>query len=167
MDKLLPSAALLLAVTVAATAATAITVTTATLGAQTASTFDRGCGPVATWPRLGLTSGTPKIGTKIQITGSLLAPGRTTITAIGLSNTKWGSIPLPLMIDPRPGPPCKLLVSLDVLLFGSSTGQGQQAWTFQIPNDRRLIGVKVYLQMANSNGRGNEHWTEGLAITIG
>ena len=161
MNKLIPSAALLLAITVAATA------TTSTLGAQAARIFDRGCGPVATWPRLGVTSGTPKIGTKIQITGSLLAPGRTTITAVGLSNTKWGSIPLPLMIDPRPGPPCKLLVSPDVLLFGKSNVQGQQAWTFQIPNDRRLIGVKIYLQMANSNGKGNDHWTEGLAVTFG
>lgn len=148
----LPSAVLLLA---------------ASLSAQTATSFDYGCGPVATWPRMALTSGTPKIGTTIQVTGSLLAPGRTTVTAIGASNTKWGSIPLPLMIDPRPGPPCKLLVSPDVLLFGLSNRQGQLSWTFQIPNDRRLIGMKVYLQMVNGDGTGNEHWTEGLAITIG
>jgi len=161
MTKLIPSAALLLAVTVAATA------TPATLGAQVASIFNRGCGPVATWPRLGLTSGTPKIGTKIRITGSLLSPARTTVTAIGASNTKWASIPLPLMIDPRVGPPCQLLVSPDVLLFGKSTNQGQLSWTFQIPNDKRLIGLKVYLQMVNGDGKGNEHWTEGLAITFG
>jgi len=152
MAKLIPSATLLLAVA---------------LHAQTATSFDYGCGPVATWPRLGLTSGTPKIGTTIQVTGSLLAPGRITITAIGASNTKWGSISLPLMIDPRPGPPCKLLVSPDVLLFGTSTRQGTLSWNFQIPNDRKLIGVKVYLQMVNGDSQGNEHWTEGLAITIG
>ena len=160
MTKLTPSPALLLAVLLAAT-------TPATLGAQVATVFNRGCGPVATWPRLRLTSGTPKIGTKIQITGSLLSPTRTTITAIGLSNTKWGSVPLPLMIDPRVGPPCQLLVSPDVLLYGRSTSQGQQSWTFSIPNDKRLIGVKVYLQMVNGDGKGNEHWTDGLAITFG
>lgn len=136
------------------------------LSAQSATVFDRGCGPVATWPRLRLTAGIPKINTKIQVTGSLLSPSQTTITAIGRSNTKWGNIPLPLMIDPRPGPPCKLLVSPDVLLFGKSTSQGQLSWTFAIPNDRKLIGLKLYLQMANSDGK-NEHWTDGLALTIG
>ncbi|MHC4078258.1 MAG: hypothetical protein ACYST0_07425, partial [Planctomycetota bacterium] len=98
----------ILAVTMASTAGTA--------GAQAARVFNQGCGPVATWPRLRLTQGTPRIGTQIQLTGSLLAPARTTLTAIGLSNTYWGTIKLPLMLDPRPGPPCQLLVSPDVIL---------------------------------------------------
>ncbi|MEE9126219.1 MAG: hypothetical protein V3U11_03690 [Planctomycetota bacterium] len=140
---------------------------TQALDAQSASTFNRGCGPVATWPRLRVTKGTPKIGTQIQITGSLLSPGRPALTAVGISNQKWGSINLPLMIDPTVGPPCQLLVSPDVILFGQSDKFGQQSLIFMIPNDRKLIGRTRYLQMANTSATGLAHWTDGLALKFG
>ena len=129
-----------------------------------AVTFNRGCGPVATWPRVRLTAGNAKINTRITITGSLLAPSHPSITAIGLSNTSYGGLRLPLMIDPTVDPPCQLLVGPLVLLTGRTTTNGQQAWTFAIPNDRNLIGRKIYFQMATS-GRAL-HMTDGLEITI-
>jgi hypothetical protein len=137
------------------------------LQAQSASTFNKGCGPVATWPRLRLTKGTPKIGTQIQITGSLLSPKRPAFTAVGLSNKSWGKIKLPLMIDPRVGPPCQLLVRPDVILFGQTDQFGQQSLILTIPNDRKFIGLTVYLQMANTSATGLAHWTDGLALKIG
>ncbi len=138
----------------------------ATLNAQTGvRNFNRGCGPVATWPRLAVTLGTPKINTQLTITGSLLGPASMAITAIGLSNTTWGGIKLPLMLDPKPSPPCQLLVGPDVLLFGPTDRYGQRSWSLQIPNDTRLIGVRVYLQMATP-GRILLAMTEGLELTI-
>ena len=127
--------------------------------------FNRGCGPVATWPRLGVTMGTPKINTSLTITGSLLSPMSMSITAIGLSNTSWGGIKLPLMLDPKLNPPCQLLVGLDVLLLGPTDRFGQRSWSLQIPNDTRLIGLKVYLQMTTPAGL-YLGMTEGLELTI-
>ena len=135
--------------------------------AQGAKVFDRGCGPVATWPRLRLTKGTPKIDTQIEITGSLLAPGRTTVTVIGISNTWWNGAKLPIVIDPSVGPPCKLLVSLDVLLFATSDRFGRQRWVFKIPKDPKLINRKLYLQMATNDAQGRNYFTDGLEITFG
>ena len=52
------------------------------------------------------------------------------------------------MVDPRPFPPCKLLVGPDILLLGTTNRNGQLALTAKVPNDKRLIGMKVYVQMA-------------------
>ena len=133
------------------------------LPAQAVS-FNRGCGPVATWPRLRLTAGNAKINTRITITGSLLAPSQTSLTAIGLSNTSYMGLKLPFMIDPNVRPPCQLLVGPLVVLSGRTSNFGMQAWTFGIPNDTNLIGKKIYFQMATTTGA--LHMTDGLEITI-
>lgn len=141
------------------------TMLAATLTAQRGvRNFDRGCGPVATWPRLAVTMGTPQIDTQLTVTGRLLAPSTLAITAIGLSNTTWGGVKLPLMLDPKPFPPCQLLVSPAVLLFGPTDRNGQLSWSLSIPNDTRLIGVKVYLQMATHARLLS--MTDGLELTI-
>ncbi len=146
-------------------AALAILLLTAALTAQRGvRNFDRGCGPVATWPRLEVTMGTPQINTQLTVTGRLLAPSTMAITAIGLSNMTWGGVKLPLMIDPAPFPPCQLLVGPDVLLFGPTDRNGQRSWSLSIPNDTRLIGVKVYLQMATHAQLLS--MTDGLELTI-
>jgi hypothetical protein len=146
-------------------AALAILLLTATLTAQGGvRNFDRGCGPVATWPRLAVTMGTPRINTQLTVTGRLLAPSTLAIMAIGLSNTTWGGVNLPLMLDPRPFPPCQLLVDPAVLLFGPTDQNGQRSWSLSIPNDTRLIGMKVYLQMATHAQLLS--MTDGLELTI-
>ena len=127
-------------------------------------TFNKGCGPVATWPRMAVTAGTPKINTQLTVRGSLLAVSTMSITAIGLSNTIWNGVKLPFMIDPVPGPACQLLVAPDILLFGMTTTNGLRSWTFGVPNDPKIIGLKVYLQMAT--GGALTHMTEGLELTV-
>lgn len=126
--------------------------------------FDKGCGPVATWPRLRATSGTPRLNTQMTVTGTLLKPSSIGLTVIGLSNTFWGAVKLPLMLDPIPSPPCQLLVSLDVVLAGATNNLGQQSLTFTVPNDQKLIGVKVFLQMATLGK--TSHMTDGLDLLI-
>ena len=78
-------------------------------------------------------------------------------------NEPWATH-LPFMIDPNLGPPCQLLVGPLVLIFGQTTINGEQAWTFGIPNDMTLIGQKIYFQMAT--GSPAPHMTDGLEITI-
>lgn len=135
------------------------------LAAQTGvRIFDRGCGPVATWPRMAVSQGTPKINTQVTITGSLLRPSSISMTLAGASNTVWNGVRLPLMIDPRPWPPCQLLVAPEVLLPGLADRSGRQSWTLSIPNDKQLIGVKFYFQMASP--ATTLHMTDGLELTI-
>ncbi len=126
--------------------------------------FGRGCGPVATWPRLALTKGAPRPGQPFTITGSLLAPTQVSLTAIGLSNTNWGGVPLPLTLDSSVNPPCQLLVAAHLRLAGLADSQGQQAHTFNVPSDPKLVGVRLYFQMASP--ATTLHMTEGLELEI-
>ena len=126
--------------------------------------FGRGCGPVATWPRLELTVGQPRLGARFTITGSLLQPTSRSITAIGGSRTSWGGVPLPLMIDPTVFPPCQLLVAAEVRVAGTTSANGRQPLTFTVPNLRALIGLSIYFQMATLSTQTS--LTEGLEIKI-
>lgn len=131
---------------------------------STVHSFAKGCGPVATWPRMQVTSGAPKINTAITLAGTLLAPSANCLTVIGLSNTSWSGVKLPFTLDPVPNPPCQLLVSLDLILGGLTDTNGQRTHGFLIPNDPRLVGLHVYLQMATLGA--NNHMTDGLDLTI-
>ena len=61
---------------------------------------------------------------------------------VGVSNTLWGNISLPMPILP----PCNLLVSLDVQLNLSTDAFGFGALSFVIPNSKALIGMQFYDQ---------------------
>ena len=145
-------------------ASTTLLLTTLAAAQTGVKNFNRGCGPVATWPRMTVPKGSPKIGTQLAIQGNLLAQSHAVITAIGLSNTAWGSVKLPLMIDPRPFPPCQLLVAPTLVFFGTTNRNGQFAFVARVPNDRRLIGAKVYVQMATPARLLS--MTDGLELTI-
>ncbi|MCB9872385.1 MAG: DNRLRE domain-containing protein [Planctomycetes bacterium] len=126
--------------------------------------FGQGCGPVATWPRLSLTAGTAKLGGQFTITGALLSPSNTAITAIGLSNTVYMGIPLPYTLNGSVSPPCQLLVAPQIQLYGSADSNGNHGRTFPVPNDATLRGAHVYFQMASPTSP--EHLTSGLEVTI-
>jgi hypothetical protein len=126
--------------------------------------FGQGCGPVATWPRIDVLAGAPKINTSMTVGGRLLAPSSVSITAIGLSNTSWLGLTLPFMLDPNVGPPCQLYVAAQIQLPGATDSQGQLNQVFPIPNDQTIIGIKVYMQMATPGTL--THMTDALELTI-
>ena len=68
------------------------------------------------------------------------------------------------MLDPTVGPPCQLLVSLDVLVGGATDANGQQTLAFTVPNDPRIAGLHVYLQMATLASTSS--MTDGLDLLI-
>lgn len=126
------------------------------------TSFGQGCGPVATWPRLTVSSGTPKVGTTMQVQGSLLAPGKAAYVAAGLSNSSYLGVPLPIMLNPNLGPPCQLLVSLEVLTTAPTNSSGICTLTLPIPVLPGLAGSQVFMQMASPGSL--PYMTEGLAI---
>lgn len=129
-----------------------------------AVSFDKGCGPVATWPRLAVTAGAPKINTKMTLTGSLLAPSSPALIVVGVSNSTWGGVKLPLVLDATVGPPCQLLVSLDLLVGGATDSSGKRVLSVTVPNDPKSVGLHIYVQMATL-GKAT-HFTEGLDLLL-
>ncbi len=105
-----------------------------------------------------------EIGTTITLrlgNGFVTTPA---LLGLGVSNTSWGGIPLPLNL----GSGCSLLVSLDVLLPTTlSSDTGLALFSVQIPADPLLVGQTVYAQAATITAGAVLGATNGLAITIG
>ena len=113
-------------------------------------TFGKGCGgTLGNVPIMGST-GSPRIGSNdftVTLRNALGGTGVRAWLAIGVSNQKWGSIPLPISF----GGGCDLLVSPDLLVSlgvggGSGPGNGTATVKMVIPNDPKLLGTRTYFQ---------------------
>jgi hypothetical protein len=79
---------------------------------------------------------------------------------LGLSNTSWNAIPLPLDLGPFGAPGCFLRVSGNLVgvIATSSTGTGSLA--FAIPSDGSLLGGTFWNQFLVNDGPANPlHFT--------
>ncbi|MDP6424738.1 MAG: sulfatase-like hydrolase/transferase [Planctomycetota bacterium] len=65
---------------------------------------------------------------------------------LGLSRTKYGTIPLPLDLTAIGAPGCTLYLSLDILVPLLVTG-GKATWNFPIPSVTALNGLRFYQQV--------------------
>ena len=158
----------------------------ANLLGQTASYTFFGTGCDLMQPRLAVT-GTPRLGSTFTVTtvyGNTQVSCSTVITpytvymATGLSNRNWGGATLPLPIFQT----CNLLVAptlvevravqsgsscLPQLRFPSGSGVD---FTYSVPNDSMLLGLKLYQQMFFApvrNPAGFLAATNGGIATIG
>ncbi len=115
-------------------------------------------------PTLG-NAGRPIINTSFDVTlsGAQSTPG-IALLIMGVSNTTWGTIPLPFDLTPLGAGGCNLLVSFDliggVVVNGSGTGKA----TYSIPNAPALYGLVWHNQYAVIDAAANQL---GIAFSNG
>jgi hypothetical protein len=105
--------------------------------------FGAGCAGGSVQPALRLDAGQLAwLGGSLQLRGTGL--GTLPMLAIGLSNSTWSGLPLPL---PIPGAsPCALLVSPDVAHILPVLG-GNSITAMPVPNVAALAGLQVFAQV--------------------
>lgn len=106
--------------------------------------------------------GEPRIGTNMGFKAFMLESNSAAMLAVGLSNTTWAGVPLPLNLTPT----CALQVSPD-LLWGAGNLRANQISLevgVNLPNNPALRGINVYLQMASLGTALT--LTNGLRYTI-
>jgi len=129
--------------------------------------YGAGCGN----PALALTTTAPPIiGTTAKLTlGN--APSSVAFIAGGLSNTRWGTVPLPFSLTTLGMPGCELLQSAEeVGLLMTSVGTGTATFDWPLPNQISIIGERVYLQswaLAPGQNAANVTLSNGVEWLVG
>lgn len=113
------------------------------------TTIGIGC-PDATGrvPRIGCTY-VPSRGQAFRINLSRTHPGRAAVLALGLSETNWNGVPLPLDLTAYGLPFCLLLTSVDATVFTVTAGPASNGRAFvpmTIPSDPALAGATFHAQ---------------------
>ncbi|MCA8972094.1 MAG: hypothetical protein KDC95_20060 [Planctomycetes bacterium] len=100
-------------------------------------------------PVLGMATAPAVNGTFVSEVYNL-PPGTAAVTFLGLSNTSYGVIPLPLPLQAFGGGACVLRVSLDIsqvaFTSGRGSGNGSARSTWVIPNATNLRGLGLHFQ---------------------
>lgn len=117
-------------------------VTLATYG-----TFGTGCAGWAGTPWLTANGDRPVRGQPFSVFVYNLPPDHSTLMCLGLSNTNWVGVPLPIALDALGAPGCSLLVSADVLVPVFNWA-GYATWTWVVPTAPALAGLDFLNQAA-------------------
>jgi hypothetical protein len=137
-----------------------------------AGSFGSACQGHAAPPLLAVDPlATARIGQVVKLQGTGLRVGQpAAFLLVGFSNTSWNSVPLPFDMTAVGLTGCPLLVSVDLLEVAAISGSGTASWSVALPNDKALLGGKVYGQILaldpglNPAGFGV---SAGVALTLG
>jgi hypothetical protein len=123
----------------------AMALTAAPAAAQ--SQFGTGCPVGANTPVIDM-QGDPRVGNEIQYQLLQAPAGATAFLMIGLSNTAFGALPLPLALHPWLGASstCSLLVSPDALTPIVVSNSGTATIGCYLPRLPVLVGATVFAQ---------------------
>ena len=127
-------------------------------------TFGKGCASTTSLPTISSTT-TPKLGQifPLDIKGFLPKPQFGQLI-FGVSNTKWGVIPLPFSLAVLGMGNCNLLVSPDVSSLIATDSQGGFKRTMKVPSSPSVLGAEVYGQAWAPDPKSNY---AGVAMTNG
>jgi len=134
------------------------------------SLFGSGCpGTSGALPRIQTAGGAPDAtagNPSFRIVLSKALPNAPALLAAGASNTQWlgFGIPLPLSLAPFGFPNCAIVVSLDVQVLATTTGDGIRFLTIPVPANPSLVGQSVYFQWLVLDPPGAA--TQGLEIVL-
>lgn len=114
------------------------------------------------------TDGPFRTGTTMTTTSTGHAPSSLGVLVLGTSRTNWGTVPLPLPLDPLLGTAgCSLLVSGDITLAGLADAGSPAVLSFALPLPAGLAGAAWFAQhVALEAVAGGMSWSNGLAVTI-
>jgi len=112
--------------------------------------FGSGCaGSAGEVPRIGA-SGSPAVGSVLPLHVSRALGGTPATLLLGVSDTMWGSTPLPLNLSVLGMPACELLVSADFVFptvtAGTGSSSGHSTLPLGIPPTPSLSGAIVFAQ---------------------
>jgi len=93
----------------------------------------------------GLSGSVPNIGTTLSLSFDNLGAAQGLLVALGVSNTQWNALPLPLDLAAIGLPGCGLVASPDLIEFVQVTG-GTAGYGVPIPNQVTLVGFQLYCQ---------------------
>jgi hypothetical protein len=115
------------------------------------------------------TNNEPVLGGRVafSIRGGTMTP---VLLSIGVSNTRWGGLRLPLNLKVLGAPSCFLYQSLDFMVPTKLNLQGNADLVFTIPKDPRLLSLKVYSQYLIPAQKGNQlgwYLSNGLETKLG
>lgn len=105
--------------------------------------YGTGCDTASGTP--ALSGSVPNIGGTLQLNFTNLGATQGLVVALGLSNTQWNALPLPLDLAGIGLPGCGLLASPDLLEFTPVTG-GLAQYNLAIPTQATLVGTQLYCQ---------------------
>lgn len=112
-----------------------------------------------------------RIGEVVKVNGANLRIGQlAAFLLVGLSNTTWNGLALPADLTPVGMTGCPLLVSGDLVLTGGISGTGTATWSFALPDNRSLLGGRIFTQgLAPDPGVNLAGFTvsAGLELTLG
>ncbi len=97
-------------------------------------------------PLLRRESVDPYIGDSFGVRFERILPNTFGFLVIGVSNTSWNGIPLPLDLGWFGMPGCKLASSYEWSVNGWSDANGVLQWGFAIPQAAGLVGARFYNQ---------------------
>ncbi|MEM7205290.1 MAG: hypothetical protein AAF628_33855 [Planctomycetota bacterium] len=110
----------------------------------TMTEYGSGCAGTAGVPELSML-GNPDIGYVVRVQLDKLPVGQAGMLGVGISDTIWGAVPLPLDLDPLRLEGCTLHASLELTL-GITTASGSTTIFVPLANDPSLIGGQVFFQ---------------------
>ncbi|MCB9882565.1 MAG: VCBS repeat-containing protein [Planctomycetes bacterium] len=114
--------------------------------------------------------GSSRLGESASLDTERALPGAPVWLAIGLSNTSWLGIPLPLDHTPFGAPGCYSYIDRILYVAGLASQTGGASFPTTWPNDPAIAGVVLYFQAlcldAGANALGMTS-TNGVGIEIG
>ena len=123
-------------------------------GAPTVLSFGSGCAGVSgRTPQIdgGVTGGPPRIGNPtFELAVHDANPSVVAVLALGLDDRAVRGIPLPLQITAR----CSLHHSAEVTVTRGTSAAGSASVVLPVPNDPRLVGVRLFAQWFVPGGQG-------------
>ncbi|MFQ5505433.1 MAG: S8 family serine peptidase [Planctomycetota bacterium] len=90
--------------------------------------------------------GLPKLAGSYAINLSNAVPNTVSLLLIGVSNTKWGRLPLPLDLTLSGAPGCKLLASAELIAPLPVNATGQSTFKSVVPGDKAFCGLNLFNQ---------------------
>ena len=129
--------------------------------------FGQACNGVA--GPVSLTAAGPfVVGTTVVTTSTNHAPNSLAVLVLGLSDTTWQAIPLPLDVDPIFGTSgCKLLVSGDATFLGFSDANTPANVSFSVLLQPIISGFRFYAQhVCLEPVAGGYSWSNGLSFFV-
>jgi len=119
--------------------------------------FGRGCASAQTAPRIeALTR--PWIGESLQLSVTGVTTSTPLLLFTGSSRTRWGSLKLPLDLTIAGMPGCFLNTSAELVMPVQAPVQ------YSLPNDRGLVGLRYFHQIAAIDAAAN---AVGLVLSAG
>jgi hypothetical protein len=133
--------------------------------------YGAGCAGPTGVPALSVVSGSPRLGSSVQLRLSNLPtnPFHIPLAWIGFDNTQWNGVPLPLALDAAGFPGCTALLAPEQA-FSFTNTNGIANFSISVPFLPAFAGLPFYVQggvLVSGFNTGGLVFTNGLAARIG